>query len=55
MLLFATLSVILHGISAAPLASPYDRLAERMGECEENKAVSDIPLREGVKTNNTEN
>ena len=40
-------SVILHGISAAPLAKLYGRLAERMGECEEGKAVSDMPLREG--------
>mgnify|MGYP001821081923 FL=1 len=46
------LSVILHGISAAPLARVYGRLAERMGECEESKAVSDMPLREGMATNN---
>jgi len=41
------LSVALHGISAAPLASLYGRLAERMGECEETKPVCDLPLREG--------
>ena len=46
------LSVILHGISAAPLAKVYGRLAERMGECEEGKAVFDMPLREGPMTNN---
>jgi len=45
------LSVILHGISAAPLAKVYGRLAERMGECEEGKAVSDMPLREGLMNN----
>ena len=45
------LSVILHGISAAPFAKVYGRLAERMGECEEGKAVSHIPLREGPMTN----
>jgi len=45
------LSVILHGVSAAPLANLYGRLAERMGECEEGKAVSDMPLREGMTTN----
>jgi len=45
------LSVILHGISAAPLAKIYGRLAERMGECEEGKPVSDMPLREGMMTN----
>ena len=44
------LSVILHGITAAPLANAYGRLAERMGECEEGKAVSDMPLREGMMT-----
>ena len=41
------LSVILHGISAAPLASLYGRLAQRMGDCEESKPVSDMPLRDG--------
>ena len=40
-------SVILHGISAAPLAGRYGRVAERMGECEENKMVCELPLREG--------
>ena len=40
-------SVILHGVSAAPLASAYGRLCTRMGRCEESKAVSEIPLREG--------
>ena len=45
------LSVVLHGISAAPFAKVYGRLAERMGECEEGKAVSHIPLREGPMTN----
>lgn len=39
------LSVILHGISAAPLANAYGRLAERIGECEESRCVSDLPLR----------
>ncbi len=46
------LSVIVHGVTAAPLAAAYGRLAERMGECEESKAVSDMPLREGLMTNN---
>ena len=44
------LSVLLHGISAAPLAKAYGSLAERMGECEEGKTVSDMPLREGMMT-----
>lgn len=46
------LSVILHGLSAAPLARKYGELAERAGECEESKPVSDVPLREGYMTNN---
>ena len=46
------LSVIFHGLSATPLANVYGRLAERMGECEEGKTVSDMPLREGMLTNN---
>jgi len=51
-LVTVALSVILHGISAAPLAAAYGRRAERMGECEESQAVSDMPLREGPMTNN---
>lgn len=46
------LSVILHGISSAPFANAYGRLAKRMGECEEGKTVSDMPLRHGPSTNN---
>jgi len=46
------LSVILHGITAAPLAAVYGRLAQRLGECEESRPVSDMPLREGPMTNN---
>jgi NhaP-type Na+/H+ or K+/H+ antiporter len=46
------LSVLLHGISASPFASAYGQLAERMGECEESKTVSDVPLRHGPMTNN---
>ena len=41
------LSVIFHGVSAAPLANAFGRLAERMGECEESKPVADMPLRAG--------
>ena len=44
------LSVLLHGISAAPFADVYGRLAERMGDCEESKVVSDMPLRDGLQT-----
>ena len=41
------LSALLHGVTAAPLAHLYGRLAERMGECEENQLVPELPLREG--------
>jgi NhaP-type Na+/H+ or K+/H+ antiporter len=46
------LSVIFHGISAAPLSAAYGRLIERMGKCEETKAVADLPLRHGLTNNN---
>lgn len=46
------LSVVLHGISAAPLARMYGRLAASMGDCEESKQVPDMPLREARKSNN---
>ncbi|MDJ0910467.1 MAG: cation:proton antiporter [Woeseiaceae bacterium] len=41
------LSVILHGVSASPLAKAYGRMSEQMGECEEMQDVSDVPLRSG--------
>lgn len=45
--LTVALSALLHGISAAPLAGAYARLAAGMGECEENMPAVEIPLREG--------
>ena len=42
------LSIVLHGVSAAPFATAYGRLAERMGDCEESKSVADMPLRDGA-------
>jgi len=50
------LSALLHGVSAAPLARLYGRLVDRMGECEENMAVAELPLREGhtLIENNTD-
>ena len=42
------LSVLLHGITAAPLANLYGRMAARMGKCEENEVVPELPLREGL-------
>jgi NhaP-type Na+/H+ or K+/H+ antiporter len=41
------LSALLHGVTAAPLAKLYGRKVEAMGECEETKPVSEMPLRHG--------
>ena len=41
------LSVILRGLSAAPLAHAYGRTARRMGECEANRPVCNMSLSEG--------
>jgi len=38
------LSVVLHGISAGPAARWYGSLSQQMGECEENRLVSDEPF-----------
>lgn len=46
------LSVLLHGVSAAPFANAYGRLTDRMGECAESKVVSAMPLRHGPEPNN---
>ncbi|MBT8436924.1 MAG: cation:proton antiporter [Gammaproteobacteria bacterium] len=51
--LTVALSALLHGISAAPLANAYARLATDMGECEENLPAVEIPLREGHIVNST--
>lgn len=42
------LSVLLHGLTAAPLAKRYASRITAMGECEETQAVPEIPLREGL-------
>jgi len=42
------LSILLHGVTAAPFARVYGRIASRMGDCEENEAVVEMPLREGL-------
>ena len=39
-----TLSVALHGMSAGPAARWYGSMSQRMGECEENRPVSDEPF-----------
>lgn len=38
------LSVVLHGMSAGPAARSYGSLSMRMGDCEENRSVSDEPF-----------
>jgi NhaP-type Na+/H+ or K+/H+ antiporter len=45
------LSIVLHGVTAAPFASVYGRIAESMGDCEERKSVADMPLRDGAMMN----
>jgi NhaP-type Na+/H+ or K+/H+ antiporter len=41
------LSALLHGLTAAPFARAYGNMAARMGECEENQTVTELPLRDG--------
>lgn len=41
------LSVLLHGMTAAPFARWYGRMVGRMGPCEEHKPVTELPLRSG--------
>lgn len=41
------LSALLHGLSAAPLASIYGRHTAGLGESEENRPVSEMPFRGG--------
>lgn len=48
------LSIVLHGITASPFAAAYGKLAARMGECEESKEVSNLPLRDGVSSDSGE-
>lgn len=38
------MSVVLHGMSAGPAARRYGSMAQGMGECEENRPVSDQPF-----------
>ena len=39
------LSILAHGLSAAPVARRYGDLATQMGDCEETKVVSEMPTR----------
>lgn len=49
------LSILLHGVTATPFANRYGRLAARMGDCEENQPVTEMPLREGLTKDPTVN
>ncbi len=42
------LSILAHGITAAPAARRYGEMARRMGQCEENKPVGEMPTRAGM-------
>jgi NhaP-type Na+/H+ or K+/H+ antiporter len=42
------LSILLHGITAAPLAKAYGGFANSRGECAESKEVSEMPVRHGL-------
>ena len=39
------LSVLLHGVTAGPLARAYGRRVAKSGECEESKSTSEMPVR----------
>ncbi|MDH3701722.1 MAG: cation:proton antiporter [Alphaproteobacteria bacterium] len=47
------LSVLLHGVSAAPLAAAYSRFVTARGECEESKPVSEMPVRHKMSSPST--
>jgi NhaP-type Na+/H+ or K+/H+ antiporter len=42
------LSALMHGVTAAPFSALFGRHAASMGECEENRAVTEIPVRVGI-------
>ena len=46
-ILTITLSIFAHGLTAAPFARWYGRMAGQQGQCPENKNVSEIPARTG--------
>ncbi len=51
----AALSILAHGVTAAPAARRYGEIARRMGDCEENKPVTEMPTRSGLVVSNVEN
>lgn len=42
------LSIVAHGVTAAPAARWYGKLAAHLGTCEEKKTVSEMPTRSGM-------
>jgi NhaP-type Na+/H+ or K+/H+ antiporter len=44
------LSIVLHGLTAAPAAAAYGRMATTKGECAENQPASEMPTRTGYVT-----
>ena len=45
------MSVLLHGVTARPFARAYARVAKNMGDSEEHRPVSSLPLRAGRSHN----
>ena len=45
------LSVLLHGVTAAPWARAYGAMVARRGACEETKPVSEMPVRHAFSSN----
>ena len=52
--LTVALSIVLHGVTAAPFARLFGKRAGEMGECAENEPVAELPLREGPPSNTNE-
>ena len=46
------LSILAHGLSAAPAATWYGKLVQRMGDCHETKDVPEMPTRVGKLSGN---
>ncbi len=46
-ILTIALSIVLHGITAAPVAAWYGRMTKARGDCPENEPVSEMPARTG--------
>jgi len=47
------MSALFHGLSAAPLAKRYAKLVAGMGDCQEIRPVTELPLREGPMSDGT--